>query len=408
MLLSPDQRFTCARCGRCCRRATVPVTLAEAEAYRAAGAGRWFSEGGGSAAVDPFEPIPEHPSLLQIRKREDGACGFLSEEGLCRIHEELGADRKPIACRVFPFRFHPVEQDVVVTASFACPTVVANDGALLSSQSRDISALYADWKHEFPETAARVEFVAGRALPPAVLTKLRSVLVRMLDTPAADGSFDLAASLRRVAAFVDDLSRRRVVALADADFTQYFEVMSRHALSQTPPPRRVSLLTRTLFRGFLLAAISVQLHLHPRFRRKTGAIRVALTRLLLHLHGVGPGAAGFDLGAARAVALDVNDDAIRELATHYLRSAFETLGTGRRPIVDEIAVAAAHVNTACVLARMHAARHGKASVDAGSFAQGVLESADLTQADSGGIFSRLLTSCAAGLDALHLFPPFAS
>ena len=64
----------------------MPVTLGEAEAYRKAGVDRWFSEGG-----DPFEPVPEHASLLKIRQRADGACGFLSPAGLCRIHEELSA-----------------------------------------------------------------------------------------------------------------------------------------------------------------------------------------------------------------------------------------------------------------------------------------------------------------------------
>ena len=132
MHLSQDQHFTCGRCGRCCRRATVAVTEDEAASYRAARVARWFREradGAEGTADDPFEAIDGHPALLQIRKRDDGACGFLSPAGLCRIHEELGVDRKPLACRVFPFRFHPVDgppADVVVTTSFACPTVVAD------------------------------------------------------------------------------------------------------------------------------------------------------------------------------------------------------------------------------------------------------------------------------------------
>ena len=105
MLFSQDQRFTCARCGRCCRRTTVPITAGEAAAYRKAGAASWFREGVDDTSVstrDPFELIPGHAPLLRIRKRPDGACGFLSPEGLCRIHERLGADRKPLACRLFP------------------------------------------------------------------------------------------------------------------------------------------------------------------------------------------------------------------------------------------------------------------------------------------------------------------
>ena len=107
------------------------------------------------------------------------------------------AERKPIACRVFPFRFHPIEGDLVVTSSFACPTVVANEGAPLPAQARDISRLYVTWKSEYPESPAPVEFVAGYRLPSDVTPRLRSMLIRILDTPDADGAFDLAVSLRR-------------------------------------------------------------------------------------------------------------------------------------------------------------------------------------------------------------------
>ena len=106
LLLSSEQRFTCAQCGRCCHRTTVPVTVEEADALRRAGAAKWFDEGGvgdvsrrsaDGAKADPFEDIPKHAGLLRIRKRADGACGFLTAEGRCRIHEVLGADRKPSA-----------------------------------------------------------------------------------------------------------------------------------------------------------------------------------------------------------------------------------------------------------------------------------------------------------------------
>jgi len=410
VLVSPDQRFTCGQCGRCCRRATVPVTLAEAGAYRTAGAERWFSEPG-----DPFEAVPGHASLLQIRHRADGACGFLSDAGLCRIHEELGFDRKPVACRVFPLRFNPVEGDVVVTTSFSCPAIVANSGELLSSQSREISRLYVAWKDAQPESSGRVELVAGRAIAPAAVQKLRTTLSRILDTPGPDGSFDVAVSVRRIAAFVEDLSRRQVLRLAAGDFSEYIGVMSRHALNpdRVPPQRAPSRLSRLLFRGFLLAVASVQSHLDPAIRDRPGAVRVRLVRLALHLHALGPAAAGFDLHAARSVVLDLADDDIREIATQYLRSTVTTLGTGRRPIVDELAMAVAQLNAACVLARLETARArprerdgaNDRAVDSASFTQGLLQSADLAQADDGGIFSRLLTTLAGGMESFYLFPP---
>src|SRR6187397_1322257 len=135
-----EQRFTCQQCGRCCRRGwDIAVTASEAEGYRRAGAGAWFTEdeeGAVATTADPFEPIAGHAGHLRIRKRADGACGFLSPDNRCRIHEQLGGARKPLTCRLFPFRFHPVEGKAVVSASFCCPTIVANEGEPVSAQVR--------------------------------------------------------------------------------------------------------------------------------------------------------------------------------------------------------------------------------------------------------------------------------
>src|SRR5579862_221986 len=96
LLLSSEQRFTCAQCGRCCHRTTVPITIEEAGALRKAGAAHWFDEGDSTKAdlsrrsadlsrrsavsaeaegakAAPFEAIAGHTPLLRIRKRSDGA-----------------------------------------------------------------------------------------------------------------------------------------------------------------------------------------------------------------------------------------------------------------------------------------------------------------------------------------------
>ena len=412
MLFPQDQRFTCAQCGRCCRRATVPITAAEAEAYRKAGAERWFREAATdniTSGRDPFVPIPGHAPLLCIRKRADGACGFLSPAGLCRIHEEMGADRKPLACRLFPFRFHSTSDGDVATASFACPTVVANAGATLPSQARELRVLHTAWTRAMPEAAARIELVRGHALSSAMLAGLRGVLGELLDRPGPDGPPDLHANVRRMAAFLEDLTRRRVLRLAPEAFSEYFELMSRHALTNDKPPatRQPSRLSRLLLRGFLLAVISVQLHLDPVLSRRRFALRLKLFRVLGHLHGLGPGTAGFDLRRATSVALNLQDEGVRPIAHRYLRASLDTLGTGRRPIADEVAMTVAHLNAACVLARMHAAANGKPAVDVESFTEGLLESADLSHADDGGHLSTLLTAFSGGLEALYLFPPMS-
>jgi Fe-S-cluster containining protein len=391
----------------------VPVTAREAEAYRKAGAERWFRESGDDpegSDGDAFEPVPGHAPLLRIRKRRDGACGFLTPEGRCRIHEVLGADRKPLSCRLFPFRFHPADaggRDTVVTTSFACPTVIANEGSTLASQKQEIQAMHTAWMRELPEAAATVELLSGHRAPRASLPLLRTTLCRILDRPGPDGQPDLRTNLRRIATLIEDLSRRRVLGLAPDDFVEYLRLTSGYAIKndQPAPARAPAGLARLLFRGFLLAALTVQARLDPVLARRPIALRVTLFRLLAHLHGLGPGAAGFDFGRANGVRLRIEDPGVRAIAQRYLRAGFETLGTGRRPVVDEVAMIVAHLNAACVLGGMHAVSNGKSSVDAESFTQGLLESSDLSHADAGGHLSRFLTTLSGGTEALYMFPP---
>ena len=77
------------------------------------------------------------PGLHRIRKRADGACGFLSDDNRCRIHEELGAAKKPLTCRLFPLRLSSrLATNIIVTASFNCPTIAANEGPLMAAATR--------------------------------------------------------------------------------------------------------------------------------------------------------------------------------------------------------------------------------------------------------------------------------
>ena len=148
--IDSEQRFTCSQCGSCCYRWDVVVSDAEIDAYRRRNASSWYRESRDAAAgdardlsaearrakVDPFEPVPGFPALHRIRKRADGGCGFLSAANRCRIHEELGADRKPLTCRIYPYSFHAAPDGVVVTTSFGCPTIIANDGQPIATSPR--------------------------------------------------------------------------------------------------------------------------------------------------------------------------------------------------------------------------------------------------------------------------------
>ncbi len=400
--VSSEQRFTCQQCGMCCRGAWVVVTPVEVERYRKVGAERWYTDSGASAegaAIDPFEPIAH--GHYRIRKRADGACGFLSGDNRCRIHEELGGEAKPLACRVFPFRFHPVEGRPLVTTSASCPTIVKNEGALLAAQAQEIAALRSEWARAFPETGGPLLFTRGRPLEAETLAAIKAALRAMLESPAAGGPADLARGVARMARWLEDLSRHRVARLKPAAFAEYIALTGRHAAENAaaPPPAAASAVTRLLSRGFLFTVLAVR----AQAASSPPGIGRHLRRMrhLAHLHGLAPATETVDRAALRRLSLDLSDPDVHRIVQHALRSSVDGLGTGRRPVIDELAVQIASLVAGIALAAMAAHRAGRDRIDAGSLTTGITTAAQLAHADSGAL-GALLPSLAGGVDALRL------
>ncbi len=383
------------------------MSEAEAQALTARGAGRWFREADQAAegaAHNPFEPIAGLAGFARIRKRRDGACGFLSPDNRCRIHEELGGARKPLACRVFPYSFHPTPSAVIVTTSFGCPTIAANEGAALGTgaASHEIGSLRDEWFSTFRPPALPTVLVAGRPIDARSIHILRTHLLQLLDRTEG-GARDLRANVRRMAMMLDDLTRVRVRRLADADFAEYvaltvpYAAASRAAVTRQAPSR----VGRLLQRGFLFAAAAMRLRLA---RRGTSRLQLRLlnARLLLHFHGIGPAVGQVNLAHLRRASLDVNSPELQPAVAHYLRASLESIDAGDRSLTDTVAVAVSILNSACALAIMNAAAT-KQAVDADGFRQALVEANDLAHAMPHGLLGRLTTRLAGGVTALHVF-----
>jgi len=406
--IDPDQRFACAGCGRCCKRWEILVTTAEVESYRQHDAARWFREhrdADEGAAFDPFEPVAGWRGYHRIRKRGDGACGFLSPAGRCRIHEELGGHRKPLTCRMFPYSFHPAPAAVIVKTSFGCPTVVANQGELIAQGAprEEITALRADWFARSPSSARPRLYVPGRSISAASLRILSDNLKLMLDRTDDHGRIDLRANVGRMARALEDLTRSRVVRLPDADFEEYVGLTLPFAASTaTPPARRApGRVGRLLQHGFLYAVAATRLGLDnpgaPRWR-----VRLRMLGLLAHFHRLAPASGGVDLAALRRGRVDVNAPEIQPVAYHYLRASLASLGAAERPVLDEVAIAVSFLNAACALSLMTAHVSGRA-VDRALFSDALMEAVDLAHSDERGLVGRMLGRLAGGVDALDVF-----
>ncbi len=134
------QNWSCHSCSGCCRQHEIEVTPEEKARIEQQ---NWTAADGIPADRPLFVPLNSVPWSKQFRlgHQSDGACIFLDEQGLCRIHAKFGEPAKPLACRVYPYAFHPRDKKVTVSLRFSCPSVVANKGKSMVSNAAEIRTI---------------------------------------------------------------------------------------------------------------------------------------------------------------------------------------------------------------------------------------------------------------------------
>jgi lysine-N-methylase len=123
------QNWSCHNCGGCCRQHLIVVTEEERQ--------RILKQNWSEPEIG-LAPLAPHGKGWRLAHQSDGACVFLDEKGLCRIHSKHGEAAKPLACRIFPYTFHPGGNRVVVSLRFSCPSVVRNQGMPVARQNADL------------------------------------------------------------------------------------------------------------------------------------------------------------------------------------------------------------------------------------------------------------------------------
>lgn len=73
-------------------------------------------------AVRPNRKDPSDAHYARIHRKGD-TCPFLTPDGLCRIHAELGEDSLPDTCAVFPRHRRARKDGIDISASLACPEI---------------------------------------------------------------------------------------------------------------------------------------------------------------------------------------------------------------------------------------------------------------------------------------------
>ena len=133
------ERYTCTGCGDCCRGWSVPLLPGEADRFRTL-----------AAALVPVERLRGaiHGArgggiAIEALSGAGGQCVALAADQRCLVHAEHGADKKPLACRLFPFTFVATPTEVRVSLSFACPAVIDGEGPPVAEQRDEVERLYA-------------------------------------------------------------------------------------------------------------------------------------------------------------------------------------------------------------------------------------------------------------------------
>ncbi len=220
------QNWNCHSCAGCCTQHEVAIT--EQERQRIVDQG-WTTADGipeGLPVVKTKGPPWARQHLLNWKP--DGSCIFLDDKGLCRIHAKFGEPAKPLACRVYPYAFHPAGNKVVVSVRFSCPSAVENKGRSLVDQRKDLEEL---GKEVVPEFAQNV--------PPPPVSRGETVewrdflrFVGNIEDDLADDSLPVSLRLVSVLSWLKDVERAKFGTLDGKSLEELLLLLRQAARSE--------------------------------------------------------------------------------------------------------------------------------------------------------------------------------
>ena len=221
------QNWSCHNCGGCCRQHLIEITEEERQ--------RILSQNWGTAdGIAAGEPTmvwfagPPWNKRYRLAHRPDGACVFLDEKGLCRIHAKFGEAAKPLPCRIYPYALHPAGRKVTVSLRFSCPSVVANRGKPVKEQIGDLKKI----------AELIVPPGANRIPAPAVSARSRvdwpdfERLIEALDNTLAQPGEPILQRLLQALFWVRLVAQSRFDTIRGERFVEYLNLVTDAAKSE--------------------------------------------------------------------------------------------------------------------------------------------------------------------------------
>ena len=244
LTLPTIQNWSCHNCSGCCRQHLIEISDVERERIEKQ---NWSLEDG----VPIDQPVVARHGGMPWKKRyrlahtEDGSCVFLNSAGLCRIHAKFGEAAKPLACRIYPYAFHPAGKRVTVSLRFSCPSVVANLGTPVDQNRAELKSIA---KLVVPEGIESID-------PPRVnqseqvdwrdFMKFATTLHDMIEL----GRGNIIERLYRALRFTDLVDQAKYEMIREARLTEFLDIIREAALDEEiPEPKTPSRIARLQFR----------------------------------------------------------------------------------------------------------------------------------------------------------------
>ncbi len=257
------QKYSCHGCGDCCRDFTVQLRKRDVQKLESQG----WAERIGEDVTQEFR------GQIYLKRRQDGSCIFLREDGLCRVHAEHGFSEKPVACQVFPFNLAPGENSLRVGVNFLCRSVQRNVGAGLLDHRKDLRR-FADVIPELNRPAP--EAPLARGIDPADEQETDAV-IESLDGWLQSEDFSMATRLDGLAFVIQSLGDAKLENVRGSRFVELVEMLvgvlpEELALLpvQEPSRRQSSLLRQAVFTRTE----------DPRIESKHGRFRTSIDQLI--------------------------------------------------------------------------------------------------------------------------------
>ena len=206
------QCYNCQGCGVCCRG--YFLVTASREEYERITAQGWENDPELKGKV-LFTPLGKR---YLLGHRADGACIFLDERGLCRIHGQFGEPAKPLACRLYPFRLLPIGKQARVDIRFDCPAVARNQGEPITEQRAALRELL---PQVAPSDAPSPPLYGSVRADWSLLVRLTDAFDRLLREPSLDFTRRIVAGVTLAAL----LRTRRIPRLEDRQLDEFLTAL---------------------------------------------------------------------------------------------------------------------------------------------------------------------------------------